>query len=246
MSQSSPAEHRPVALEFCIGIPPSFSVTTLANLQSNVRSGLSWANTHASDMIRRKHADGSLPRNDARATRAYRSKVMLEMLNHRSRWLTPAMNCVFDSAADMRKDTVTPTLFASYLKHLDPLPPDAAGLDRVLQRTADRVLRAPPDSVTAIGYCVTVAYFTYDPQLEVVRVALQVFTVALRATQHVVMESVPSGSLFAGMVTRPVEMVKVEPDFSVTQYAWNNRVFEGVKVDIEEELNRLARNNVRE
>lgn len=246
MSESSSQDHRPVELEFRVGIPPSFPPATLANLQSNVRTGLSWANSQTSDMIRRKLADGSLPRNDARATRSYRTKVMVEMLGNRSRWLSPSMNCTFDSATDMRKDVVTPALFASYLHHLDPQPPDASRLSTVLRRTAEQVLRAPPDAVTAISVSATVAYFTYDAQFDVVRVALQVFSIALRATQHVVMEPVPSGGMFGGIVTRPVDMVKVEPDFSVTQYAWNNRVFEAVKADIEDEIRRLARSNVRE
>lgn len=82
------------------------------------------------------------------------------------------MSSSFDSVSDVRKSEFNLNLFTNFLKHLEPLPPDSSGLSKVLRRTTEQVLAAPPKSVTSVGLCLTVAYFKYDKQLEVVGVAL--------------------------------------------------------------------------
>lgn len=174
MSESSfttAADSRLIELELRIGIPSCFSPEVLANLKENVRTGLAWANSHASNMICRKVADGSLPKNGGLAERSYRAKVMVEMPGNRSRWLTSPMSSPFNSVSDMRKSEFNLNLFTNFFKHPEPLPPDSSGLSKVLRRTAEQVLAAPYE-VTSVGFCLTVAYFKYDKQLEIIEVAL--------------------------------------------------------------------------
>lgn len=245
MSQSS-ADSPPAELEICIDIPSSFSPEVLQNLQENVRTSLAWANSQATDMVRRMIANGSLPRNDKQAERAYRSKVMVQMLGNRSRWLTASLDSAFNNVTDIRKSELTGDYFANCLKNLGPPPPDSAGFSAALRRTADQVLSAPPSSVTSVSFFLTVSYFKYDENLGSVRVAVQVFNIALKATHYVVMDPPPSAGLFSSIISRPVDMIKVEPDFSVTQYSFNNRMFEAVKSEIEDQLRRAAGDGVGE
>lgn len=84
-----------------------------------------------------------------------------------------------------------------------------------------------------MSFWLAAAYFTYDKRLEVIRVSIQVFDIALKATHHLV--NSPTGSFFSA-VGSLVEMIRIEMGFSVTQYRLNTRTFELVKVDIERDI----------
>ncbi|KAL0632314.1 hypothetical protein Q9L58_008794 [Maublancomyces gigas] len=239
-----------VRREVHINFPDTFTDETSAQfvaLQENVFLLYSWAINAATDLVKRKIKEGSVPEGDKFAESSYRAKVMSSVFQNRSPWLILDNTPDVSEAIETKVSEFKAELLLRLGRQVRPTPPEWAKLPEFIEGYGQRVLAGVETSETPpTQYWFLVTVFRYDEMVREFKATLRMYEIMLGTTREkaVVAEAPAStkGPIRKG-TRATVDMVTVNLLFHLSEYEFNNELFEASKIAVETALARLVAKN---